>query len=154
MFEECPITIAPELNATTLVNECYGNMFINCSFLNTIVCLAESGFNTSNCLSNWVRGVSSTGTFVKSRAATSWTTGFNGIPTGWTVLDDTLVYAPTINFDGEDTIRLTCNTEGASIYYKLNMVGDFQLYQQPIVIVQDTLVEAYATLDGTSSATV
>lgn len=154
MFEECPIIMAPELNATTLVNECYGNMFINCAALNTIVCLAETGFNTSNCLANWVKGVSATGTFVKSRAATSWTRNVNGIPTGWTVLDDALVYAPTINFDGEDTIRLTCDTEEASIYYRLNQTGEYQLYTQPIVIVQDTVVEAYSTLDSHTSQTV
>jgi hypothetical protein len=35
--------------------------------------------------SNWVSGVSSTGTFVKNAAATWDVTGVNGIPSGWTV---------------------------------------------------------------------
>ena len=126
-------------------------MFYNCSSLNTIVCLANSGFNTSSCLNNWVKLVPSSGTFVKSSTATSWTTGISGIPSGWTVVDD--IYAPTIFCDGEN-IHLTCTTEGSEIYYRLDQTGEFQLYSQPIAISQDTLVEAYSTLGTHISATV
>lgn len=34
---------------------------------------------------NWVKGVSSTGTFVKNSTAIWNVTGVNGIPSGWTV---------------------------------------------------------------------
>ena len=37
--------------------------------------------------SRWVSGVAATGTFIKNSSATWTTTGVNGIPTGWTVLD-------------------------------------------------------------------
>jgi hypothetical protein len=43
--------------------------------------------SASSCLTYWVRGVSSTGTFVKNAAMTSLPTGNNGIPSGWTVQD-------------------------------------------------------------------
>lgn len=33
----------------------------------------------------WTHGVASTGTFVKNATMTNWTTGKNGIPSGWTV---------------------------------------------------------------------
>lgn len=87
MFQNCSnLTAAPELPATTLASRCYGNMFYGCTNLNSITCLAID-ISASNCTYGWVSGVASTGTFVKNAAMTSWTTGNNGIPSGWTVVD-------------------------------------------------------------------
>jgi len=86
MFNRTSITIAPELPATTLVNNCYRWMFYGCSNLNYIKCLATDIYPNSDTF-DWVEGVASTGTFVKNSAAT-WTTGVNGIPDGWTVIDN------------------------------------------------------------------
>ena len=87
MFWDCTsLTSAPELPATTLKIMCYGNMFRNCAKLNYIKCLA-TGISASNCTIDWLNGVASTGTFVKPSSMTSWTTGKDGIPTGWTVQD-------------------------------------------------------------------
>ena len=85
MFYGCSnLTTAPELPALTLVDNCYSEMFGGCSKLNYIKCLATD-ISASNCTNNWVTGVASTGTFVKNPNMASWTTGNNGIPTGWTV---------------------------------------------------------------------
>jgi len=84
------LTRAPELPAETLVSECYKQMFSNCPALRYIKCLATTGINATN-LNQWVNKVSSEGTFVKSSAVTvtSWPTNpANGIPSGWTVVDD------------------------------------------------------------------
>ena len=85
MFYGCTnLTTAPVLPATTLVQSCYSSMFRGCTSLNYI----KATFTTtpsSTYTSNWVNGVSATGTFVKNSAATWTTTGNNGIPTGWTV---------------------------------------------------------------------
>lgn len=84
------LTRAPELPAETLVSECYKQMFSNCEKLNYIKCLATTSINATN-LQQWVANVKVTnGTFVKSSAVTSWPTetGANGIPSGWTVVDD------------------------------------------------------------------
>jgi hypothetical protein len=62
-------------------------MFYGCSNLNSIVMLA-TGISASNCLKNWVSGVSSTGTFVKHKDMTSLPSGNSGIPSGWTVVND------------------------------------------------------------------
>ena len=99
MFEECPITIAPILPATTLVNTCYGYMFTKCGSLNYIKCLANAGFGSTNCLQGWVQNVAAVGTFVKD-ANTSWTNGNNGIPNGWTIYNDGAEPAPDPE-DGE-----------------------------------------------------
>ena len=89
MFQNCTgLTTAPELTATTLANYCYSNMFRGCSNLNYIKMLATN-ISASNCLSNWVNGVASTGTFVKHPNMTTLPTGANGIPSGWTVIDNT-----------------------------------------------------------------
>jgi len=119
MFEQCSIMKAPELPATTMVAGCYGHMFEGCALLNTIVCLATGGAGTNKCREGWVTNVAATGLFVKSSSATFWGTGIGGIPAGWTVSNDILLYSPEISFDGE-TIEIGCDTEGAEIYYRLN----------------------------------
>ena len=83
MFQGCTsLTTAPELPATTLKSQCYRYMFRNCTSLNYIKCLATN-ISASNCTNSWVSNVASKGTFVKASSMTSWTTGSNGIPTGW-----------------------------------------------------------------------
>ena len=85
MFHNCTSLInAPELSATTLADYCYNSMFQGCSNLNYIKAMFTTTPSTSY-TSNWVRGVSATGTFVKNSAAQWDVSGVNGIPTGWTV---------------------------------------------------------------------
>ena len=85
MFLGCTnLTTAPELPATTLASGCYRYMFQDCANLNYI----KAMFTTTPSIdytSNWVNGVSATGTFVKNSAASWNVSGVNGIPTGWTV---------------------------------------------------------------------
>ena len=93
MFSGCTsLTTAPELPATTFVDYCYSDMFSGCINLNHITMLATNGDTTSTSyyLFNWVKGVSSTGTFVKHPDMTSLSTGASGIPSGWTVEDAVL----------------------------------------------------------------
>lgn len=87
MFWGCTsLTTAPELPATTLASQCYYWMFFGCSNLNYVKCLATD-ISANSCTVNWTNGVASTGTFVKDKNMTSWTTGASGIPDGWTVQD-------------------------------------------------------------------
>lgn len=87
MFQGCTsLTTAPELPATTLAERCYYQMFRGCSSLNNITCLATD-ISANNCTTNWVNGVAASGTFTKAASMSSWTTGNNGIPSGWTVVD-------------------------------------------------------------------
>lgn len=87
MFSNCTsLTTAPELSATSLVGGdwgCYYRMFKGCSNLTSITCLATN----LNYTRDWVNGVAANGTFTKSASMTSWTTGNDGIPSGWTVQD-------------------------------------------------------------------
>ena len=86
MFYGCRnITKAPELPATTLASSCYQGMFYGCNKLNEITCYANN-ISATNCTSSWVNGVASSGTFHKKGTA-NWTTGINGIPSGWTVVN-------------------------------------------------------------------
>ncbi len=85
MFYGCTsLTTAPELPATTLVYGCYFRMFQNCTNLNYIKCLATD-ISATQCTKEWVKGVASSGTFVKKSSMSSWTTGVDGKPSGWTV---------------------------------------------------------------------
>ncbi len=86
MFRNCSsLTKAPELPDATMVLNCYSYMFQNCSNLNYIKAMFTTT-PSATYMSNWVYGVSSTGTFVKNSAA-SWTNSFgvNAIPSNWTV---------------------------------------------------------------------
>ena len=88
MFYGCTsLTTAPELPATTLMTNCYGNMFYNCEKLNYIKAMFTTT-PSSSYTNGWVYGVSSTGTFVKNKDATWNVTGANGIPSGWTVIEE------------------------------------------------------------------
>ncbi|MBQ2855505.1 MAG: hypothetical protein IJE78_00480 [Bacteroidaceae bacterium] len=88
MFDFCTsLAKAPDLPATTLVRTCYYDMFYGCVNLKYIKMLATD-ISAELCLSNWVYGVSPTGTFVKSKDATWDVVGDSGVPTGWTVIND------------------------------------------------------------------
>lgn len=85
MFLNCTsLAAAPELPAETLRDYSYAEMFSGCTSLNYIKCLARD-ISRTNCTRNWVKGVASTGTFVKDPNAYYWTTGVNGIPDNWTI---------------------------------------------------------------------
>ena len=88
MFAGCTsLTTAPELPATTLATWCYYGMFSNCTSLNYIKCLATD-ISAFYCTSSWVSGVAPTGTFVKAASMETWTNGKDGIPEGWTVVNN------------------------------------------------------------------
>ncbi len=59
-------------------------MFDQCSSLRKITAYFTTTPSTSYCRF-WVRGVASSGTFVKSTAASWNVTGTSGVPSGWTV---------------------------------------------------------------------
>lgn len=85
MFENCTsLEVAPELPATTLFKKSYYEMFRGCKLLKNIKCLATD-ISASDCTENWVNGVSSTGKFIKHPDMNNWSTGANGIPSGWDI---------------------------------------------------------------------
>lgn len=91
MFSGCTnLTIAPSLphasGGAGLSINCYERMFSGCSNLSYIKCLSNPS-NTSSYTYEWVKGVAATGTFVKKSGAT-WRSGNDGIPTGWTVVEE------------------------------------------------------------------
>ena len=61
-------------------------MFFGCSSLTHVKCLATD-ISATNCLRNWLNGVSSTGTFIQAEGVT-WPRGASGIPTGWLAYDE------------------------------------------------------------------
>lgn len=87
MFYGCTsLTQAPALPATTLANNCYTYMFRDCTSLNHVECLATD-ISATNSTNNWLLNVASVGTFVKATSMSSWPSGANGIPDGWSVQD-------------------------------------------------------------------
>jgi len=60
---------------------------------------------------------------------------------------------PSIRCD-ENLVIITCSTARTTIYYRLNQVGDFRTYEEPIEISADTFVEAYSTYKNQTSNTV
>lgn len=86
MFAGCTsLTEAPVLTPTILGYNTFAYMFDGCTSLNYIKCLAPS--ISSSFTSSWVRNVAATGTFVKA-SGVSWPTGNDGIPRGWTVIEE------------------------------------------------------------------
>lgn len=84
MFTNCPkLTKAPELPAKTLVESCYRNIFYRCENLNSITVYAND-ISATNCITDWLYGVASSGTFHNLGTATYTTDSTSGIPVGWT----------------------------------------------------------------------
>ena len=65
----------------------YFSMFKGCTKLNYINALFTTTPGSSYTYS-WVSGVASTGKFVKNPNATWDVTGINGVPEGWTVINE------------------------------------------------------------------
>ena len=83
MFNYCTsLTTAPTLPATTLANYCYRYMFYGCRKLNSITIYAND-VSATDCTTNWLSGVASSGTFRNLGSAT-YSRDVSGIPTGWT----------------------------------------------------------------------
>ena len=88
MFNGCiSLITAPELPAEVLKPSCYYYMFNGCRNLNYIKMLAIDK-SASLCMSTWVNGVASSGTFVKSKDATWDVIGIHGVPNGWEVITE------------------------------------------------------------------
>ena len=87
MFNNCTnLTTVPELSATTLGAYCYNRMFYCCYKLNYIKADFINYSNDNNEFTEWVYGVSKTGTFVMNPEATynvDEIRGANGIPKNW-----------------------------------------------------------------------
>ena len=87
MFSGCTsLAQTPELPATALANYCYYEMFRGCNKLNYVKCLATDT-SATNCMTNWLYGVSSTGTFECDNKKYFTLDSPNGIPTGWTITE-------------------------------------------------------------------
>lgn len=88
MFAGCTsLTTAPDLPAPVAVSSSNAHyMFSGCSSLNYVKCLGRPHYRFG--ITGWLAGVASSGTFVKDPNST-WPTGANGIPEGWTVVDYT-----------------------------------------------------------------
>ena len=135
MFYGCTaLTTAPTLSAPTLVGGCYGAMFKDCTSLSSITCLATD-ISASLCTEDWVENVAVSGTFTKATSMNNWTTGDNGIPSGWTVQN----YGPAPHDYSQDyftlealengSITWTDSTNSQSIYYKTE--NDTNWYEFP-----------------------
>lgn len=93
MFYGCSnITTAPDLIATGWFNadNCYKSMFQSCSKLSYVKCLISGDTTTLSYTENWLKSVSSTGTFVKHPNNTTWLRGDSYVPTNWTIEDAVL----------------------------------------------------------------
>lgn len=100
MFEGCTsLTKSPTLDFVTQSTSGWWNrnanvcnrMFYGCSSLNSITCLLPKYLTmdmSSGNFQNWVYGVPNVGTFTRYDAnADFWSTGVNGIPSGWTIVN-------------------------------------------------------------------
>lgn len=87
MFLDCQsLTVAPILDAPTLVQGCYRDMFNGCSSLAFINCSALNPDEDVTCTANWTSGVAFQGNFVCPQDVVSrWPNGDNGIPQGWMI---------------------------------------------------------------------
>jgi hypothetical protein len=115
MFAYCTnLTTGPTLYATTLTKYCYVSMFQSCSSLNSVTCLATD-ISADHCLNGWLQGVADTGTFTAANNNVGWSTGEDGIPSGWNRVNKNNIV---------DLSKLTANYEAQSGDVLINTLGD------------------------------
>ena len=123
MFADCVNLVkAPELPALIVSSyACYNHMFYGCSKLNYIKCLATD-ISGQYCITGWVEGVASSGTFIKHPNMSSWTTGNNGIPSNWTIENDYSLMPLTFEIleDGEISWKTSNSDNRKTIQYSKN----------------------------------
>jgi hypothetical protein len=125
MFQRCTsLTAAPALPATTLTSGCYSYMFSNCSKLNYIKAMFTT-IPSRSYTDNWVKGVASSGTFVKNKNATWNVTGTYGIPSGWTVVSyDPDAFTPqqclSLSIEADD---ISGKENSTTVYYTATVKG-------------------------------
>ena len=92
MFNGCSRLInSPILPSSNLANNCYQYMFQGCSKLNYVTALFINYSNNNDEFTNWLNGVSSTGTFVRNNNINynvEEIRGKNGIPSNWNVITE------------------------------------------------------------------
>lgn len=79
----------PDILGTTIQKYCFMNMFNGCTKVNRFKALATSVAETAgnDYAFYMLEGTAQTGSFIKPASATFWTTGYNGIPANWTVIE-------------------------------------------------------------------
>ena len=133
MFLNCTsLTTAPDLNAPELSSSCYSRMFNGCTNLNYVKAL----FNTipsSAYTSDWLSGVSTTGTFVKNSKANWQLTGVSGIPAGWTI--QTVEGEAPMPDPHADYLCLTAVNDGTTVQLygkKITGVSSTTMFYRPL----------------------
>ena len=143
MFRDCTsLTTAPELPATTLASQCYAYMFQGCSKLNNITMLATD-ISETDCLTNWVSGVSEGGTFIKNPDMVSLPSGVNGIPNKWAIhnlsdkykillngewrLNNAISIGSSFNGVYESFINYNINSKSATCYIDVENIPNFAI---------------------------
>ncbi|MBR0045760.1 MAG: hypothetical protein IJP75_02605 [Bacteroidaceae bacterium] len=125
MFINCTnLTTAPDLPAPTLAEGCYSSMFSSCTSLNYVKCLATD-ISADYCTVNWLGNVAETGTFVKAESMEGWSVGpdvndndnVNGIPEGWTVMNNLSLADDADNSEGISTAA------GSGLPYEVTLTG-------------------------------
>ena len=130
---------------------------ITCDGLNVIITTQTQGadtyyrFNSAGTYSLYSVPVPITAdTFVEAYSMLSGETSM--ISSATCVYDDG-IEEPVITCDGE-YVSISCDTGGATIYYKLDQAATYTQYEATITITADTLVEAYSEIDGRQSEVV
>jgi len=127
MFFGCTaLTTAPELPAKTLAQRCYYQMFKGCTSLNYIKCLATD-ISATYCTLYWVQNVAASGTFVKDANMTNWSTSssyYEGIPTGWTVVNHYDDIALQNALDGKSNVGHTHTKSEITDFAHTHVIAD------------------------------
>lgn len=93
MFKDCTgLTSAPEMTATSFITDCYTQTFRNCASLSSVTVhwTTWPTYNESICTTNWLNGVAATGTFHCPADLTIPSRDANGVPEGWTIIQDVI----------------------------------------------------------------
>ena len=164
MFRNCTsLTTAPILHFGTPEYQ-YGyqnpsdltEMFYGCTSLTNITCIIED--STLPITTDWVKSVSSTGTFTKTTNGT-WSTGDSGIPNDWTINNVYIDYSQEyLTLEALESTIFTWkdNAHNRSIYYSTDNGSTWTILTSgsstPTIATNDKILLKANLGAGTSSS--
>ena len=140
LFFKCTSLVnPPELPAEILAEGCYRALFFKCTSLNNITVYAND-ISTTDCTTNWLSGVASSGTFNNYGDATYTINSVSGIPTGWVEKKPDYFYVEN-TYNGTNTISVKQTIKGSP---------DSSLYSKTLQYSKDKTTWSTITLSSTT----
>lgn len=156
MFNGCTSLTSAEVSPVIADAYSLSYMFYGCSSLNHIKCMCNNFDSTA--LGSWVSGVAATGTFEcydKVSGLDSndvWVTGINGIPSGWTTVQESYYFYIKNENSGSISVSFTKNGSPTGTLQRSTDLTTWTTISVSSSVTLSSGGKVYLRMDGTTNS--